>query len=76
MQKLQLTKQDIIKMYKEGKPVKMCSGLWNDPRTKSRSPQSVEDIESFYSWAAEVEVKQYDYDITIYIHGYSECDMF
>lgn len=71
-----IEKKDVINAFNEGKLVKSCGGLWNDPREKGKVVNSVEEIESFYHYYGLTEGKIYDGDDTIYIHGYTECDMF
>lgn len=76
MERLDLTKEQVIEKFKNGVVVKKCSGLWNNPLTNNRIVQSEQDIISFYQWANMVEVKKYPNDNALYLHGYSDCDMF
>ena len=76
METLNLSKENIIELFNNGTTVKKCCGLWNNPRTNNTIVRSTNDIETFYKWASMVEVKQYDGDTSIYLHGYSSGDMF
>lgn len=76
MQKISLSKNQVIELFEKGEDIRKTSGLWNDPLTKNEPFESVEDIESFYKWASMVEVKKYYNDNAYYVHGYSSCDMF
>ena len=70
-----VSKQEVIDAFNAGKSVKSCTGLWNDPRVKGEVVTSVEEIERFY-YLYYAEGKVYDNDNTVYIHGYTGCDMF
>lgn len=76
MKKLDMSEKEVYDAFNNGARIVTCCGLWNDPRTKGDVAQKVEDIYSLYHWASMVEVKKYDNDDTIYLHGYSYCDMF
>ena len=77
MGKINMSKQDIINAFKEGKIIRKTSGVWNTPKTSGVIVKSVEQLESFYNWAYLVAVytsndPNIDYDII----GASGGDMF
>lgn len=77
MAKLNLSKEEIIQAFKEGKKIRLTCGIWNEPNKHGKRAISVEDIERFYSWAYLVDVYNgfneiIDYDLV----GASGGDMF
>lgn len=78
MKVVDYTREKVIRLFEDGETIKLCSGLWNNPLTKSTIAKSIQEINNFFDWASKVEVKLNDNpaDKTIYIHGYSVSDMF
>ena len=77
MERLKLSKKDLINELNNGKVIRKTSGIWNDPSKSGRICTTVEDLESFYNWAYMVDVYEgftdgIDYDLV----GASGGDMF
>lgn len=77
MEKLKLTKKEIIEEFNQGKVIRKTCGVWNTPEKDGTIVKSVEQIESFYRWAYLVDVYKgtsvgVDYDLV----GASGGDMF
>ena len=77
MERLNMSKQDIINALVEGKVIRETCGIWNNPAKSGRICKTPEDIMSFYSWAYVVDVYKgftdgIDYDLI----GASGGDMF
>ena len=77
MERLNMSKQDIINAFNEGKVIRKTSGIWNNPSKSGVIVESVKQLESFYSWAYKVDVynstdPNIDYDLV----GASGGDMF
>ena len=77
MEKVNLTKNQIINEFNNGKVIRKTSGIWNSPSRDGRIVQNIEDLNRFYNWAAHVDVYKSDTDGIDYdLIGASECDMF
>ncbi len=77
MEKLNMSKADIIKAFKEGKTIRKTSGVWNRPEASGVIISDVSQLERFYDWAYLVDVYKsdtpnIDYDLI----GASGGDMF
>lgn len=77
MERLNISEQDIIKAFNEGKVIRKTSGIWNNPSKSGVIVESVKQLESFYNWAYKVDVYKglnegIDYDLV----GASCGDMF
>ncbi len=76
MERLNMSKQDIINAFNEGKVIRKTSGIWNNPSKSGVIVTSVEQLEKFYDWAYCVDVYNgtngIDYDLV----GASGGDMF
>ena len=77
MERLKMSKNDILNALAEGKVIRENCGIWNNPAKSGRICETPEDIMSFYSWAYVVDVYKgftegIDYDLV----GASGGDMF
>lgn len=77
MERLKMSKQDIINALVEGKVIRETCGIWNNPAKSGRICETPEDIISLYNWAYVVDVYEglndgIDYDLV----GASGGDMF
>lgn len=68
-------KDKAIRRFLDGGKVRLTCGIWNNPTKDGRFAKSVEDIESFFSWANKVDEKQIE-DGILDLVGASYCDMF
>lgn len=76
METLHITKEAVIGLLLKNITIKMCSGLWNDPQKVNTVVKSAVEIYEFYKNNCWVEVKKFENDPAIYLHGYSNGDMF
>lgn len=70
-----MTKSEAIKLFNEGKAIRLTKGNWNYPERDGKIAKSVEEIERFYSWASAVTVLKNN-DNIVDLRGASHCDMY
>ena len=73
--KINLSEEDIINEFKNGKIIRKTCGIWNNPNETGEIVKSTNEIEQFYRWAYKVDVYEgcngVDYDLV----GASAGDM-
>lgn len=76
MERLRLTKDEIIEEFYKGKKIRKTSGIWNSPEKSGVIVTSVEQLEKFYDWAYCVDVYKGTNGIDYELVGASGGDMF
>lgn len=76
MERIKLTRNELINEFEKGKTIRVTCGIWNSPNKSGRIVASVKELDSFYSWASLVDVYQGTNGVDYELIGASHCDMF
>lgn len=69
-----MNKDEVIKAFEKGMPVRLTGGIWNTPAISGKFVHSIAEIETFYDYycCVNAEIK----NRIIEVRGSTYCDMF